>query len=106
MQSWTFLTNHGRTMLFIARHPDARLRDIAQGLGVTERTVTTAVRDLAEAGYVVKHREGRRNRYEVQRRAPLHDVPGGRRTVGELLQALGHLEPRQGADDPTDPTGS
>jgi DNA-binding MarR family transcriptional regulator len=50
MYSWTFLTTHGRTLLFIARHPDARLRDIAANLGVTERTVTAAVRDLADAG--------------------------------------------------------
>jgi DNA-binding transcriptional ArsR family regulator len=99
MQAWAFLTSQGRTMLFIARNPDARLRDIADSLDVTERTVTAAVRDLVAAGYVVKHRQGRRNRYEVRRHMPLHDVPGGRRTVGELLEALGDVEPDQGAGD-------
>jgi DNA-binding transcriptional ArsR family regulator len=93
MYSWTFLTTHGRTLLFIARHPDARLRDIAANLGVTERTVTAAVRDLADAGYVTKHRQGRRNRYEVQHSMPLHDAPGGRRTVDDLLKALSDVEP-------------
>ena len=103
MQTWTFLTTHGRTMLFIARHPDARLRDIAGSLDVTERTVTAAVRDLADAGYVVKHRQGRRNRYEVQRHMPLHDVPDGQRTVGELLEALGAVEPDQEAGVASEP---
>ncbi|WP_052664536.1 helix-turn-helix transcriptional regulator [Nitriliruptor alkaliphilus] len=98
MYTWTFLTTHGRTMLFIARHPDARLRDIAESLGVTERTVTTAVRDLVDAGYLTKHRQGRRNRYEVQRDVPLHDAPGGGRTVADLIRALGDLEPSPDAD--------
>ncbi|TVR18869.1 MAG: MarR family transcriptional regulator [Nitriliruptor sp.] len=105
MQTWTFLTTHGRTMLFIARHPDARLRDIAESLDVTERTVTATVRDLTDAGYVIKHREGRRNRYEVQRHVPLHDVPGGQRTVADLLQALGDVEPNPDADLTPEPSG-
>lgn len=86
-------------MLFIARHPDARLRDIAEKLGVTERTVTAAVGDLVDAGYVTKHRQGRRNRYEVQHNVPLHDAPGGRRTVADLLRALGDVEPGPDAGD-------
>lgn len=93
MRTWSFLTNHGRTMLFIARHPNARLRDIAESLNVTERTVTAAVRDLVDAGYMTRHREGRRNRYEIQRQVPLHDLPGGQRTVGDLLQALDDVQP-------------
>ncbi|WP_368069617.1 helix-turn-helix transcriptional regulator [Nitriliruptor sp.] len=97
MCPWTFLTNHGRTLLFIARHPDARLRDIAENLDVTERTVSAAVGDLVDAGYLIKHRQGRRNRYEVQHQVPLHDAPGGRPTVADLLRALGDVEPSPAA---------
>jgi hypothetical protein len=93
---WTFLTNHGRAMLFIAAHPDARLRDIASALGVTERTAYGIVAELHTAGYVVKERLGGRNRYQVQEHLPLpdsrhfppDDMHNRDRTVGELLELL------------------
>jgi DNA-binding transcriptional ArsR family regulator len=93
MAPWTFLTTHARTLLYIARHPDARLRDIAASLDVTERTVTAVMRDLADAGYVVKHREGRRNRYEIRQDVPLRDLANDRPTIGQLIQALSDVEP-------------
>ena len=88
MGDWSFLTNHARAILFIAAQPDARLRDIADALGVTERNAYGIVVDLADAGYVVKEREGRRNRYHVQDHLPLRDRIGRERTIGELLDLL------------------
>ena len=87
MPEWSFLTNHGRALLFIAANPDARLRDLAESLGVTERTVYGIVADLAEAGYVIKEREGRRNRYQVQQdlAVPVGLAVSRERTVGDLL---------------------
>jgi len=58
---WSFLTNHARALLLIAEDPDTRLRDLALALSVTERTAYGIVVDLAEAGYVVKEKDGRRN---------------------------------------------
>ena len=75
-------------MLFIASHPDARLRDLASALDVTERTAYGIVVDLTEAGYVVKEREGRRNRYHIQDHLPLRDTIGRGRTIGEVLDLL------------------
>jgi len=89
---WNFLTNHARALLFIADQPDARLRDLGEHLGVTERTVYGIVVDLTDAGYVVKERDGRRNRYHIQEHLPLDDV-GRVRTIGELLGLLGDTEP-------------
>jgi hypothetical protein len=91
---WSFLTTHARAMLFLAHHADARLRDVAAGLGITERTAYGIVTDLTEAGYVVKERDGRRNRYHVQRHVPLRDEIGRQRSLGELLDLLGATEPR------------
>lgn len=54
MNGWSFLSNHGMAILFIAKRPDARLRDLASALDVTERTAYGLVADLTEAGYVVK----------------------------------------------------
>jgi IclR helix-turn-helix domain len=86
--SWGFLTNHARVLLCIAHDPGARLRDIAARLGITERTAYGIVTDLAEAGYVVKDKDGRRNRYQVQAHLPLPDPAGRERTVGEVLALL------------------
>jgi hypothetical protein len=38
MTSWSFLTNHARVLLCIARDPGVRLRDLAASLGITERS--------------------------------------------------------------------
>ncbi|CCA53759.1 helix-turn-helix transcriptional regulator [Streptomyces venezuelae] len=64
-QSWTFLTNHARVLVVIARDPGVRLRDVAAACGVTERTVQAIVADLEAAGYLTHAREGRRNRYRL-----------------------------------------
>lgn len=85
---WSFLTNHARTLLVIADRPDARLRDLAETLGLTERTAYGIVADLTEAGYVVKVREGRRNRYHIQEHLPLPEDVGRERTIGEVLDLL------------------
>lgn len=63
--SWTFLTNHSHVLLCIAANPDARMRDLAAQVGITERAVQRIIDDLAEAGYLEIEREGRRNRYHI-----------------------------------------
>ncbi|PZG30960.1 AsnC family transcriptional regulator [Spongiactinospora gelatinilytica] len=63
--SWTFLTHHARVLLEIARDPQARLRDIAAAIGITERAAQGIVSDLHEAGYLTRSRVGRRNHYTI-----------------------------------------
>lgn len=94
MGRWSFLTSHARALLFIAGDEDARLRDLAVHLDVTERTAFGIVDDLVEAGYVLKEREGRRNRYTIQAHLPLPDAIAPKLTVGELLDLLVHAESR------------
>ena len=86
--NWSFLTNHARVLLCIARDPGMRLRDIAARLGITERSTYGIVIDLAEAGYIVKRKDGRRNRYEIQASLPLPEPTSRERTVGEVLALL------------------
>ena len=88
MGNWGFLTNHARALVFIAHDPGARLRDIASALDVIERTAYGIVVGLAEGGYVVKERDGRRNRYTIQDHLPLRDSVGVERTIGEVLDLL------------------
>ena len=85
MPRWGFLTSHARVLLCIAHDPGARLRDVAASLGITERSAHGIVTDLAEAGYVIKLKDGRRNNYRVQANLPVPG-PGTREpAVGELL---------------------
>jgi DNA-binding MarR family transcriptional regulator len=88
MASWSFLTNHARVLLCVAHDPGVRLRDIAASLDITERGAFGILTDLAEAGYVVKEKNGRRNRYHVQAHLPLPEPVGRERTVGEVLAIL------------------
>jgi DNA-binding MarR family transcriptional regulator len=88
MADWSFLTNHARALLFIASKPDARLRDIAAALDVTELTAYGIVADLTADGFVTKERDGRRNNYHVQEHLTLRDTIIQERTIGELLGLL------------------
>ena len=88
MANWTFLTNHARVLLCIAHDPGVRLRDIAASLGITERGAYGIVTDLAEAGYIVKQKNGRRNRYQIQAHLPLPEPTSQERSVGEVLALL------------------
>jgi MarR family len=88
MASWSFLTNHARVLLCIARDPGLRLRDLAAGLGITERSAHAIVADLAQAGYVIKQKDGRRNRYQIEAHLPLPE-PGTREpAISEVLALL------------------
>lgn len=97
MGRWSFLTNHARVLVCIARDPGVRLRDIATTLDITERCAYGIVDDLAEAGYVVKDKDGRRNRYQIQTHLPLGESIGPERTVGEVLELLVDTNVRQPA---------
>jgi hypothetical protein len=90
--AWGFLTNHAQALLCIAHDPGVRLREIATTLGITDRAAFGIVTDLVEAGYVVKDRSGRRNRYEVQVDKPLPEALLRQRTVGQLLDLLVHTD--------------
>jgi len=65
-----------------------RLRDIADRLDITERSAFSIISDLAEAGYVIKEKDGRRNRYHIQAHLPLPEPTSQERTVGEVLALL------------------
>ena len=85
---WDFLTNHAHVLSCVADDPGIRLRDIAAAVGITERAAHRILSELVEAGYVLREREGRRNRYQVVPDLPLrHPLVKGRE-VGELLEVL------------------
>jgi hypothetical protein len=94
VESWSFLTNHGRVLLCIAHDPGVRLRDIAAKVGITERSAFGIVSDLAAAGYAVKQKDGRRNRYQIQAHLPLPEPTSQQLAIGEVLAFL--ADPQRG----------
>ena len=97
---WRFATNHAHVLQCISAAPTARLRDIAADVGITERTAAHILKDLEQAGYLSKTRNGRRNHYEVHAELPLRHPKHRHRTVGELIR---FLEAEQATDDESSP---
>ncbi len=102
--AWTLLTGHGRVLVQIAGHPEARIRDISSVVGLTERTVQAIVADLEAAGYLIRTRTGRRTRYTVNPDSEFrHSAQKGLR-VGPLLAlltAMGDADTSEPADPGT-----
>lgn len=94
--TWNFLTNHGRALLCIADDAEVRIRDIAETLGITERRAHGIVTDLTTAGYLVKTKEGRRNRYQIQSHLPIPEATARERAIGDVLDLLaGRVVPEE-----------
>lgn len=88
MGQWTFLTNHAHVLIYVARDPGARVREIADAVGITERTAQGILTDLVDSGYLRRTKEGRRNRYDCVEDLPLRHPLESNHPVGELLRAL------------------
>ena len=88
-RGWQFVTNHTQVLLCITRDPNIRLRDIAESVGITVGSAQRILADLIEAGYVQRQREGRRNRYLINRDFPMlrHQAQEGH-NIGALLDLL------------------
>ena len=88
---WTFLSNHGHVLVALATDPNARMRDVAVSVGITERAVQLIVRDLHQAGYLEVQRVGRRNTYTVVTNRPLRHPLEQHTSIGDFLSVLRHI---------------
>jgi len=88
MRTWTFFSNHSHVLFYIAGHPDARMREIADAVGITERAAQRIVAELEAEGYLVAEKVGRRNRYAINPEKALRHPVEQHRTVGDLLRVL------------------
>lgn len=99
---WTFLTNHAHVLLCLVENPEARMRDVAARVAITERAVQRIVSELEDAGYLSRVRQGRANRYTVNEGLPLRHSIEDHCTIAELIEMVieGRLRigrPRNGA---------
>jgi DNA-binding Lrp family transcriptional regulator len=85
MGDWTFFSNYGHVLVCLARNRQARLRDVAQEVGITERAVQKIVRDMQDAGFLTISKQGRCNRYRINKRKSLRHGLESHCTVGKLL---------------------
>jgi DNA-binding MarR family transcriptional regulator len=88
MNTWTFLTNHAQVLICIAQHPQITTREIGTIVGITERSAMRILDDLEQEGYVQRHKEGRRNRYEVHTNIALRHPAQKGQSVHDLLHVL------------------
>jgi len=100
-RSWTLLTTHGRVLVQIARDPEARIRDIAAAVDLTERTTQAILADLEAEGFVSHTRVGRRNRYTVNPEHPLRHRAHADYQVGSLLAVLAPHNPDTATPSPS-----
>ncbi len=100
MAAWTFVTNHTAVMVLIAERGQISGGEVAQALGITERSVRRIIEDLVKAGYVLKRRVGRSNHYVVNSEMPLRRADWRHVAVRDLLKLW--MAPREPERGPTD----
>lgn len=85
---WTFLSNHTHVLVCLTAEGDQTLRDVAAKVGLTERGVQRIVAELEQAGVLTRDRDGRRNLYRINGKAPLRHPLEAHCQIGALLQLV------------------
>ncbi len=86
MGNWTLFSNHGHVLVCLVNDPESRLRDVALQVGITERAVQKIVRDLQDVGMLSVTKDGRRNRYRIDKSQPLRHELESHCTVADLIR--------------------
>ena len=89
MPGWTLITNHGLVLSYISKHPRSTALELAGAVDLTERSIRKIIDDLESAGFIVRRREGRRNRYRIKPHITMSHPSHGEIAVGDLLEILG-----------------
>ena len=94
-QDWTFFSHYAHVLICLAENPRSRLRDVADKVGVTERTAMRLINRLETAGVVERIRQGRRNFYQIDTKEPLlHPIEAGC-SVETLLRVALQLDTKE-----------
>jgi DNA-binding MarR family transcriptional regulator len=86
LPEWTFLSNHGHILVHLNNNPDSRVRDIAEAVGITERSALSILSDLEEAKYISVERVGRRNHYRILPNKNFRHPNEAQKPIGSLLK--------------------
>ena len=85
IRSWTFLSNHGHVLVFLSRNPEAKVKEIAEEIGITERSTQSILHQLEEAKYITKTKQGRRNTYSINSKGKFRHPSEKNKSIGALL---------------------
>ena len=92
---WYLVSSHGSVLFYIAVNPGCTIREIADDMALTQRTVWGLIGDLRRASMLQVDREGRRHHYTVNLDAPFkHPILNGislRTVLSELV--IRHARP-------------
>ena len=91
-RTWTFLSNHGHVLVNVSRNPDIRVRDIADHVGITERSALAILADLEDEGYITISRIGRRNTYKVNDSLLFRHPSEAHQPISQLLKIFSNEE--------------
>lgn len=87
---WYLVSSHGAVLFYVAVHPDCTIREIADDMSLTQRTVWGLIGDLRRADMLNVRREGRRHHYTVNLDAafkhPTMDGLSLKTIMGELVE--------------------
>ena len=86
---WTFLSNHGRVLLYLSMNPESTTEHISRETELSLRGVQKIIAELEEAGYIARHKEGRRNYYTIHPEMPMRHQLEKEHAIGEILKAIG-----------------
>ena len=86
---WTFITNHGLVLAYIAHHSQSTARAIASAVNLTERTVHKIIAELEAEKYIERRRVGRRNEYYINSHTQLRHEITRDVMVEDFLKVLG-----------------
>ena len=84
--SWTFLSNHGHVLIYLGKNPEARIREVADAVGITERSAQGIVADLEAGGYITIKRVGRRNTYRINSARKFRHPEESNQSIAPLLK--------------------
>ncbi|MFH1652360.1 MAG: helix-turn-helix domain-containing protein [Chloroflexota bacterium] len=97
MPDWTFISNHGLVLAYVAKHPQRTIREIASAIKITEWTVYKIITELEREGYIERQKVGRRNTYYVKPHSNLRHETVRHIKVKDLLLSLGWKQPENQA---------
>ncbi len=102
MGDWTFFSNYGHVLVCLSRNNEIRLRDVAFEVGITERAVQKIVRDMQDAGFITVSKQGRCNRYRLNKRKSLRHGLESHCNIGKLLALVTRPDPARATAEKMD----
>ncbi len=91
---WYLVSSHGAILFYVAAQPGCTIKDLAEAMCLTRRTVWGVIGDLRRAGMLRVRKNGRRHHYSVNLGAPFrHPVIDGV-TLRQVLGGLARMARR------------